>query len=820
MFGRKDHPRAGLRRALVGVLLATTALGHMAGEPVRAQEAQSARAFNVPAQPLGEALALFGRQSGLQITAAAEVIGGRTSHPLDGAYGAAEALSHLLTGTGLTFRFIGENTVRIEPAPEASNGATQLGPVRVGASADDGSGRPGDPAVTEGTRSYTTRAATTATRLPLSPRETPQTVTIVTRQQMDDFALTDVDAILSSTSGTYVFDRGSNGSEYYSRGFTMQTQYDGLPNPIGISQSNRVPSPDSAFLDRVEVQQGAAGLLNGAGEPGGTINMVRKRPTDVFQASVEAQGGSWNRVRTVGDISTPFVKSGAVRGRVVALWDRADSFVDYAEYEKHAFYGIIEADVTKTTTLSASIQYQHNDGISSQGVPMGPLGQDLGFRRSTFFGDARGSSMKKYAFYTVGIEQKLPADWFVKGAYAYVANDVRESRGSFLEGTLDVSTGDGLKLARYWLLEREFRSETFDVYASGPFSLFGRRHELVIGATSVTMKDASRNSGVNRGADTAINIYDFDPTTLVEAPGVWAPLPDKARTRQQGVYGVARLNIADPLKLIVGARVSWYDYRNAAGVTTFDQNGVVSPYGGVILDVNSWLSAYVSYSDIFRAQSQKDRTGNILDPVEGTNYEAGLKGEFLGGRLNAAAAVYRLEQTNLPRQDVEFGNDPSNPCAGWCYIAEDKVTSQGVDLSVNGEIVPGWNLSAGYTYVDSKYASGVNKGRPYRAGIPEHVWTLSTTYRFPDSGWTVGGGLRAQSRFYMTGVSGGVPYRAEQGGYVVVNLMARYRITEKAEVSVNVDNLFDKKYYSSLENLNYVQYGEPRRFMVNARYVF
>jgi outer membrane receptor for ferric coprogen and ferric-rhodotorulic acid len=150
------------------------------------------------------------------------------------------------------------------------------------------------------------------------PRETPQTITVITRQKIDDFGLTDVDKVLESTSGVFVEKVGNNGANHYSHGFQMQSQYDGQTNPVGIGGFGVGNTPhDSAFLDHVEIQQGAAGLLSGAGEPGGTINLVRKRATYDFQAHVEAQAGSWDKKRLVGDISGPLVSSGRIRGRVV-----------------------------------------------------------------------------------------------------------------------------------------------------------------------------------------------------------------------------------------------------------------------------------------------------------------------------------------------------------------------------------------------------------------------------------------------------------------------------------------------------------------------
>jgi outer membrane receptor for ferric coprogen and ferric-rhodotorulic acid len=169
------------------------------------------------------------------------------------------------------------------------------------------------------------------------------------------------------------------------------------------------------------------------------------------------------------------------------------------------------------------------------------------------------------------------------------------------------------------------------------------------------------------------------------------------RTRQYGFWGVARLNIADPLKLILGARVSWYDYKDTSGVQTMDENAVFSPYAGIVYDLNEQLSVYASYSDIFQPQTAKDRTGSVLEPIVGSNYEVGVKGEFFNKRLNAAAAIFRLEQTNLAVQDDDFGISPicADRLGAWyCSYASGKVITEGVDLSLNGALSSNWNIRA------------------------------------------------------------------------------------------------------------------------------
>lgn len=776
--------------------------------PAHAQSESASQAvvsFNIPAGPLSETLNRFAEQTGLYLSGAGELTAGKNTSGLQGEFTVAEALRRLLQGTGIDYRLTGENTVSLAAANESGN-VMSLPAMTV---TSDALG-----AITEYTGSYTTGSTNTATKFDLSPRETPQTVTIVTRQLMDDFAMTSVDDALRATSGVYIHDRGGVGSTYFSRGFELQNQYDGIPNPVGISAYNRNPQIDNAFLDRVEVLQGPSGLLSGAGDPGGTINLVRKRPTEEFQAHVEAQGGSWNQRRLVGDISGSLMKSGRVRGRLVMLMDERDSFVDHAFRDRQAVYGVIEGDITPSTRVYASLQYQEDKNNNHDGVPYAEDGSDAGLSRSAFFADANHVTTRDYTLYTLGLEQQLPADWSMKLQYAGNKTNVDKTNVSYIWGDLDASTGDGISIYQLADYDSEDSYDALDAYISGPLTLLGRNHELVLGANGSTKTRNYAGSGYMPALP--INVYTFDPTAL-PTPVAANGYSGETKINQQGIYGVGRFSLSDSLKLITGARISWYEDKDmAAGTTTAKESSVVSPYAGLIYDINDVHSAYISYSDIFNPQSNKSEDGSTLKPVVGSNYEVGIKSEFFGGQLNTAAAVFRLEQTYLARLDASVPNDPGNACGGPCYTASDKVISQGVELSINGEIQPGWNLAAGYTYVDSEHASGADKGERYRTELPQHTVQLSSNYQLPNTDWSIGGNLQHYSKIYKEGAD----WKISRDALTLVGLTANYQINPSADLTLVVNNLFDETYRASLEQRNFSPFGEPRNLVANLKYRF
>ncbi|MET4575065.1 TonB-dependent siderophore receptor [Ottowia thiooxydans] len=814
-YGRRSGIALAVAHALAGVVAGSIAL---AATSVHAQP-EASRSYSIPAGPLTGVLNRFGREAGIMLSFSTELTNGLQSPGLSGAHTVSDALRILLVGAALQAVRQGDGGFLVQRMPSGAQGSSSsssagvLPEVKVTAQAERSP-------VTEGSQTYKAEYTNTATKLSLTPIETPQTVTVVTRQQMEDFGMTSVDDVLKSVSGAFVADQGGNGSMYYSRGFAMQSQYDGTPNPVGISNNNRNPQIDNAILDRVEVLQGAAGLLTGAGAPGGTINLVRKRPTETFQAHVEAQLSSWNGRRIVGDISGPFAESARVRGRLVVVADNSQSFVDYAYRNRRVLYGVVEADLTSTTMLDASVQYQRDVGRHDYGAPFAGDGSELNIPRSSFFADGGNRTVKEYTLTTLGLTQRLPGDWQAKATFTHGKTAMSAFRDSYVMGELDVATGEGLELQRQRRLTQDFSTNALDVHASGPFHLFGRKHEAAFGLNGSSMHYKSRGTGYAIAND--FNVYSFDPMSLDEGPE-GGGYSSNTKTTQLGAYGVARFNLNDSLKLITGIRVSNYKELDVTtGLANSRETGVISPYAGVVLALTPQTSVYASYSDIFNPQAEKNVGGSSLKPVVGSNYEVGIKGDLFDKRLHVAAALFRLEQTNLPREDSTVPYDPANPCGGTCYVAADKVVSQGISLSASGLLAPGWNVAAGYTLVDSKYASGGTDGQRYSPELPRHSLRLSTAYALPGTSWTLGGTLTARSKVYRNDSSWttGDSYTIRSGGLLLVGLMAKYQITPKTELVMAVSNLFDRKYRAYLENKYYSTFGEPRRITINLKYRF
>ncbi|WP_455925507.1 TonB-dependent siderophore receptor [Pseudomonas putida] len=662
-----------------------------------------------------------------------------------------------------------------------------------------------DPATTEGTHAYTTGQTAAATRLPLSLKDTPQSVTVVTRQQMDDQQLNSVDQVVSRTTGlsTQTYDTGR--AYFYSRGFQIDSfQFDGIPTSFVPGTSFL----DTALYDRVEVVRGATGLLTGAGNPSASINLVRKHPTKDFSLKASVSGGSWDNYRGTVDLSTPLTADGRVRARFVAVEQIGHSFRDYYQSKKQAYYGVVDADLSDDTTLSVGYSDQNNTptGVTWGGMPLfNSDGSRTHYSRSASLAAkwSRWDTRLQSSF--ANLEHRFDNGWKVRMA---LDHSEATSNERLLSGLGYPDTG----LLPVSMAEKDSdRQNSVDLMASGPFTLLGREHEAVVGYMDSRRKEHALGTGfVYPGGD-------LQPNGAFPMPefGSASWSATDALIKQRGAYGALRLSLSDPLKLIVGGRVSEYEITQDSAGTLFDYTtrGRFTPYAGLIYALNDTYSAYASYTEIFNPQSYSDSSGKILEPTTGKNREVGLKASYLDGRVNASLSVFDVRLDNVAQTDTGHFVAVTGAQA---YYAASGTKSQGFDFDLNGELADDWNLMFGYSH----YTATQGDGTRLSTALPRTTAKLFTTYRLPGAldKLTVGGGTRWQSRFYqdVSGPDGTV--RAEQGAYALTSLMARYDLTDQVELGFNLDNLFDKKYYSMMGFYTQALYGDPRNFTVSVSY--
>ncbi len=639
-------------------------------------------------------------------------------------------------------------------------------------------------------------------------RETPQSVTIITRERMDQQNLQSLDEVLQHAPGITVQPYQLLTTGYYARGFKIDSfQQDGVPIQMGQMAS---PPQDAGIYERVEILRGANGLMQGSGNPAATVNLVPKRAPREFLANGELSAGSWNRYRGLLDVGGPLNESGSLRGRIVANHEDRDFFYDVAGQKTSSVYGTADLDLGPDTILTVGLQQQRIRSTTNMaGVPFYADGSDIGLSRSTYL----DVDWDRFDWDTTrvfgGIEHAFGNAWTAKLFVNYQNGDSKLKYAG-ANGAVDPATGTGPRLtgAAY---KFENDQKSIDGYLNGPFQLLGRRHEATLGwnyqRTSLEQFSASFLTPVNQ----PVNVWDWDPGSVPE-PGI-GPYASRGptRTTQSGLYAVGRFSLADPLTLITGVRLSRWK-QDGAGTSTRLGNEL-TPYGGVVLDIAPQWSLYASYAQIFQPQTQTTWDGKTLDPVKGTNLEAGIKGELLDGRLNTSLAFFNIRQRN--RAQV----DPAYPCAGMTcfYISGGEVESQGVEAEISGRPLPGLDLSFGYTYNTTKYLQDAqSQGQPFASFTPKHIARLWANYAFPWDNGRLSAGMGVQAQSAYTVQSGGVTLR--QGGYALVSARVGYRINRHLSAALHLNNLFDRRYYQSISGPQWNnRYGEPRSVMLTLR---
>jgi len=772
-------------------------------------------AVAIPAQRLDQALNALAAQTGARILFSTDVAEGRQAPALHAQLSAEQALQRLLANTGLRIEKTADGTYLV--ARPGSDTAVELGATQI-----QGAGLGSS---TENSGSYTTGAMQTATKLHLSMRETPQAVTVITRQRLDDQALADLNDVVQNTPGLTLRRTGPQRSTYYARGFALDNlMYDGLPTSLDSSQlSQDLLSADMAMYDRVEIVRGATGLMQGAGNPAAAINLIRKRPTREFQASVEGSAGSWDRYRTETDISGPLNAEGSLRGRLVTAYQNQDSFRDSLNNERSLFYGIAEADLDESTTLtlSASRQQDNNNGNGWTGLPVGFDGSDLKLARSTSLSNDWEYWNKTSTSAYMALEHALDSGWKLNLAATRTWADL-DMLGTYLLGRTATQTYDQYVGAGHY---REAQN-SFDAYASGPLRLFDRDHELVFGASHrrvVFNGDVPNNILLN----SAIDVHDWDASATPQVASQQKYAWQNTNAKLNSVYASTRLSLADPLKLILGSRLDWYDndtenpYRNTS--SQMQVNRHVTRYAGLVYDLDAHHSVYVSYTDIFKPQSALDANDSIIAPITGKNYELGIKGEYFDGALNASAAIFQVDQDNRAKAVSDVSVCPHAPTT--CYEAAGEVRSKGIELEVQGQLTSAWQLAAGYTFTEAKYrkdATAANVGRLFDTDIPRHQFKLTTSYTLPGAlhQWRIGSSLYRQNRIYNTTST---QLTIEQDAYTLVDFMVGFKPTEHIDARLNLNNAFDTRYYNSISTSVTVPsniYGDPRNLMLSVKYSF
>ena len=691
------------------------------------------------------------------------------------------------------------------------------------------------------TDSFTASSMRTTTGLALSPRETPQSVSVITQTQMKAQGVHTIEDALNRTTGVNVTRHGAR-AVYQSRGFYLeQLQEDGIGTTIGAPgiSGNPFMDPkqqlDPALYERIEVVRGSAGLTQGPGEPGGALNAVRKKPTRQTQRSLDVQVDRWGTVRGVGDVSGTLSQEKAIRGRVVAVAERDRSFKDDVDGHNGLLYGVLDqtfGDGTRVT-LGGLLQNQ-KDTPDPYGLPLSATGSDLRLPRDTFLGMRwnEGRYRKQNAF--VELDHYLDDNWnlnvkvdyrrtFSVQEYASLAGSGSLGGGITADGMLPL---DGIQ--RY---DHAGNQLTFQANISGAFQALGRQHEA-FATYSYTRERLDIRDRSEDTDDRSFNVYTFT--------GYEVPLPNWSvydfqsfvhnNFTTHGLAAGVRLNPAEDWHVLVGTRYShWhrdyaylYNTRNGQADTRTPTlvdvtKGRFVPYMGITYDLNANNSFYLNYSSVFKYNANVGADGKPLPATVGSNYEVGWKSVWHDGRLNTAVALFRVDQDNTAVNSRQRLNDGSRRFY-WVPLT---MRSQGLDAEISGDITPSLKLFAGYTYNKREYtgsAGNIVRGEDFNKQTPRHMLRVYGNYRLPGAAhaWTLGAGVRTQS-------STGSGWDVRAKGATIWDANVQYDFSPDLSVNLIVRNLTDRYYYENngIRSHGYGNfYGEPRTVILSTSWKF
>ncbi len=767
-------------------LWATEVRAQGSGAGVVGADAARVHRFDMPAKPLLEALAEFTAATGVQVfRPSGQAIGGM-SGAVSGSFTAEQALARLLSGTGLVFSFTDARTVALTAAPGSSDGATVLAPVTVTSTQDAGG---------EMTRSYSARRASAGTKTDTPLEKVPASVQVVPRAVFDDQQALRVEEALRNVSGT-VFVDGGEGKTFFSRGFSASLFMDGALRTEFTDGDGYSADLDSFNVQRIEVLKGPSSVLYGRGNPGGTINIVTKRPQAEQSFDVRATMGAHGLARGAVDLGGPLDEQGIFGYRLNAVYEHAESFRDEVESDRKHIAPMMQWKPTGDTVVLLDVELADIDQTPDVGIPRignGPLG---GVPRDRFLGEPTDNSQNNKEQVRLRVEHAFSEATSLRAGLGYA--DTR-NKSYFTRG--NALAADGRTLNRS-IIDSAFEFQDLDaqVDLTQKVWLGGQEHTLLFGVEAAKRDTLSI---FNSAAAAPIDV--FNPVYGNTAPtGAFSLFRQGTERKSYGAFGQAQISISDALTLVFGGRFDWVEQERTTGTPLMKDDFAFSPRVGAVYQVAEPISVYATYARSFTPVNGFPLTfgGETLEPERGELWEGGVKLGLLDDRLTANAALYQIERQNVGTPDL------ANP--GFQINAGEQ-RSRGVEFDLAGELMPGWRLIASYAYTDARVTKAANNTAGRRpAGIPKHSASLWSTYEFR-SGDLAGLGFGA-GVFVVDNRYGNAANTFEVDGYLRADATVYYRF-ENYTFRLNVQNLFDEEYYLNPTRANFLLPGSPTTFL-------
>lgn len=795
-------------RGMLATMLMSTALGMgmLPALPMPQAEAQASQthSFTIPSQPLGRALRSLADQSGLQIAYETAVAVGNTAPAVNGTMSTEQALTRLLAGSNLRHSFTGANTATIVGRSSAAGGASVSADGTIVLETITVEGASQSPWGQVDGYVATQNASGMRTATPIL--ETPQSVSVVTRDQITDQKPASLSDTLTYTPGVTMQSQSFSRmvDDVMMRGFNVVAGTGGMLRDGMKLQSNVYDGGQEPYgLERVEVLRGASSVLYGQLAPGGVVNAISKRPTDKPLHEINAEYGSYDRKQVSFDLSDALNADGSLRYRLTGLVRDADNWVEQTPDNKVYIAPALTWSPDAATSLTLQASYQHVNtkfaspllyqDVSTSSIPRDLFLGEPGFDR--YVGD----------IYTVGydLQHTFENDVKLRHASRYYQSEVKWDY--MMANVAPVSSNGTLNRLASQRVEKSYGFTT-DTSLEKSFTTGPAEHTMLVGIDYYRRGyDSLRFRGTSYvPLDVNDPVYSGSPAIGPTNRG------SDSDGNQLGLYLQDQIRI-DNWALVIGGRQDWTDSTSTSyqtGKVTDQDDNKATGRAGLVYLFDNGFAPYVSVSQSFAPQVGADsRTGDALKPNEGLQYEAGIRYQPEGSNLLLSAAIYELTQKNLVSYDA----------TGSAYQLG-KVRSRGLELEARAEF-GALGIIGAYAYTDSEIldsASSYEIGQSV-ALVPRNTASLWADYKLDELGLTglsIGGGLRYVGKTSMPDSIKTLGYEADVPGYMLADAMVRYdfgalgKQYEGLDFTLNARNLFDKQFYTCVST-DGCRYGEP-----------
>lgn len=658
---------------------------------------------------------------------------------------------------------------------------------------------------------HATRSAS-ATRTDTSIHETPQSISVVSKDVVEDIGATRLQDALDYAGGvgrannfggqglTTFTVRGFTTGEFYRNGFPINRGY---PN-----------MPDANTIERLEVLRGPATMLYGRGDPGGTFNVVSKQPLAERTVTLGSQVNDQGMKRGTLDASGPLDEEGRLAYRLNVVGEGGDTFRDHVETERYGVTPVITWQATDATKVTFEGDFMRNNHPLDRGLTRLPNQRGTP-SRDTFWGDKDvGKLHNDNNMAQLRFEHALNDNWTLGGGFQWLDGSLQ---GNAIEANGAGSLGaDGRTLQRNFNYRKlEWTDKDYQLNLTGHFATGGFEHTLL---TGIEYEDYDYKSIIQRSS-TALGTYPidiFNPVYGQTRPALTrTPTHDKENLKTYAAFVQDQVALTERLKVLAGARFERFehDYQSyVAGVKPWTAaDNAVTPRVGVIYDLTDTVAVYADAARSFKPNTGASREGGGFAPEKGKSYEMGVKWEALDRQLSVDAAIYQIEKKNV------LTNDPADPTNTFS-VAAGQVRSRGFDLNVAGNLTPQWRVIGGYAYVDAE----VTRDNNLRAGtrlmnIPRNSFSLLNVYEFQDGGLK-GLGLGAGAKYVDQRAGQTANTGFSMGAYTVVDLLGYYKVNEQVRLNLDLKNLFNREYEEGAFGNIYAYPGAPRTVQVGISY--